>query len=341
MRSTNLQMMRFIAAVLVIFSHSFALTQGDSSNEWLYKATNGQLDIGAISVALFFLCAGYLSLKSLEKRDSFKEYLKNRCVRIMPPMMGVVSCCVILGAFVTDLSLKEYFTSKTTYLYLLNGFFILQHELPGVFSGAVYCPTVNGSLWTMPMEFLCNMVCYPAKKMKLLDEKVLAWTIIPMVPIAALAMYVGRVIPMVLSALRPCILFYIGMLYYVYRDKIQLKKKFAIVAFVLFMVLAWIGLINIGMFLCFPYIMITCWFSGRQFFEKVSVLGQFSYGMYLWGFPIQQLVCEMFNWDMPFYLNFLISLPLDITLGVLTYYLIEKPISERMRNKRKQPIIST
>lgn len=55
-RSYNLEVMRFIAALLVIISHSFTLTQGSTQNEWLVVLTRNQLTFGALAVALFFLC---------------------------------------------------------------------------------------------------------------------------------------------------------------------------------------------------------------------------------------------------------------------------------------------
>ena len=76
-RSTNLEFLRFIAAALVIFSHSFPITQGIRDNEWIYHATGGQLDFGALAVAFFFLCGGYLGIRSLDRCDSVFVYIKN------------------------------------------------------------------------------------------------------------------------------------------------------------------------------------------------------------------------------------------------------------------------
>lgn len=333
-KSTNLQFTRFGAAVLVIFSHSFILTQGDMGNEWLYKYTNGQMNLGAFAVALFFLCGGYLCIKSLEQYDTFKAFLLSRCLRILPSLITVVVACVLIGSFFSELSYVEYFSRKETYLYLMNGFFVLQHELPGVFVNAVYCPTVNGALWTMPVEFLCNMVCYPAKKIKALEKKVLIWTLPIMCVFMAVVLYLGFRIPIVLSVFRPCILFYIGMLYYTYRELIPLKKNIAIGMLFAFILLTFLGMINIAMFICLPYFAITFWFGGKQLFEKISILGQFSYCMYLWGFPIQQAVGQLFEWKMSFWMNFAISLPIDILFGVVTFYFVEKPLGQKGKVKK-------
>lgn len=170
-KSTNLHFSRFIAAVLVIFSHSFVITQGKITSEWLYIITKGQLDFGALAVAVFFLGGGYLSAGVMNKYSSLKRYLTTRLVRILPALIFVVICCVLAGSIISSYSFSEYFENAETYRYLLNGFMILQHNLPGVFEEAVYTSTVNGSLWTLPVEFLCNIMCYLMFRLGFFDEK--------------------------------------------------------------------------------------------------------------------------------------------------------------------------
>ena len=63
--SYNLHFIRFIAAILVIMSHSFALSVGDFDNEWFYVATNKQITMGAFAVGIFFFYSGFLIMRSL------------------------------------------------------------------------------------------------------------------------------------------------------------------------------------------------------------------------------------------------------------------------------------
>ena len=334
-KSTNLQFMRFVAACLVIFSHSFAITQGSGENEWLWKATNGQLDLGAVAVAIFFLCSGYLIARSLEKRKvSFMEFFIARAKRIIPPLLFVVICSVLVGACISTFTVKDYFTNLQTYRYLLNGIMVLQHELPGVFEEAKYASTVNGALWTLPVEFLCYIACYVAWKMEFLKKKKILWTI-PLVISASIVIYVlGIYAPILRAVIRPCLLFYIGIIFCVYRDVIKLNKHFLVFCIIGILACTLLEILEIGMLVFFPYAMIMCWFYNKQHFQKLSVLGKYSYAMYLWGFPVQQFAAERFSWNLSPYTDAVISLIVSFILAVITYYLVENPFSSKSKFAR-------
>lgn len=332
-KSTNLQMMRFLAAALVIFSHSFALTQGNGEREWLYVITNGQFDLGAVAVAIFFLCGGYLAARGMEKYPGFVKYILMRFARIIPALMFVVVCCIIVGAFITTLSVGEYLSDSMTYRYFLNSFMILQHELPGVFEEAKYVPTVNGSLWTLPVEFVCNFACCIAYELGLLKKEKFGWTI-PLVALGCITIYVvGSRIMVLRAMIRPCLLFYVGIMYWIYHDKIQFKMKWALAALLLLPICSIVGVFNLGMVLFFPYAMMTFWFGSTQYFEKASKLGDYSYAMYLWGFPVQQFVGERFSWNLSPYTNVVISIPVAFVLAVITYHLVEIPMGKMCKEK--------
>ena len=77
-KSNNLQVMRFIAAIMVIFAHSYAISGSDLGSDFIYRSSNGIISIGGISVTLFFLCSGYLISKSIFRTDKFIAYMKAR-----------------------------------------------------------------------------------------------------------------------------------------------------------------------------------------------------------------------------------------------------------------------
>lgn len=54
-KSNNFQLLRFVAAVLVIISHAFSLSTGSSNKEWLMILTKGQITLGGMAVSVFFL----------------------------------------------------------------------------------------------------------------------------------------------------------------------------------------------------------------------------------------------------------------------------------------------
>ena len=75
-RANNFDFLRFVPAVAVIFSHSFALLRRDNENEPLMRLTGGQITAGALAVAGFFILSGFLSTKSRLRSPSLGNYLR-------------------------------------------------------------------------------------------------------------------------------------------------------------------------------------------------------------------------------------------------------------------------
>lgn len=323
-KSENLHFMRFIAAIMVILSHSFNLSVGNIEQEWAILLTNSQLTMGAISVSIFFLCGGYLISMSMEKAKTASKYFEARLIRLIPPLFFVTLAVTLLGGLITTLSPIEYYTSVDTWKYMLNSVFILTHNLPGVFEGNIYNSTINGALWTLPVEFVCYVLCFLAYKLGFMNKKRFPWSI-PLVCIGTAGVWViGGIIPLAREVIRPVLLFYIGMGYWIYREHIRLNLKYLLIAVVGLIVLFVLGLGLPAMLLCFPYIMMTIWFGFDQCSPKIGKLGNYSYGIYLWGYPIQQTICYFFGGKMHPYVNFIIAIPIAILFGVITYEISEK-----------------
>lgn len=102
-KSNNLDLMKFLAAWLVIVHHSFDLNV--SNGEWIKVITGGQLDFGTMAVSLFFLASGLFIAKSVERVQTAGKFFKARFRRVWPPLAAVVVLSVIMGAFITTLSI--------------------------------------------------------------------------------------------------------------------------------------------------------------------------------------------------------------------------------------------
>ncbi len=326
-KSNNLQLMRFIAAIMVIFAHSFAISGSPKGTDFIDRYSEGIISIGGISVTLFFLCSGYLIAKSIMRTNGFLTYMKARLIRLLPPLWFVVIISVLIGATITTLSLKQYFMNSGTYKYLLNAVMIPTHNLPGVFEGNAYGPVVNGALWTLPVEFACYVACYIFYKARLLNEKRFWFTI----PVVIIVLVLEKHIPGMLGAMvRPCVFFYIGMMYYVYREKIELNIKIVPILFVLLVAAFTVPqLIKPAMIILWPYVLFTIWFAIPQCSERLGKLGDISYGIYLWGFVVQQLFTYFWGGSMPQMLNFVLSTTVTILISIATFLITEKPFIKR------------
>lgn len=323
-KSQNLQLIRFIASICVIIAHAFAISTGNEENELLTKITGGYLGLGALAVCVFFVAGGFLIARSVEKQGTAIKFFKARAIRIFPPLIFTTVCVMFLGVIFSTYTPLEYFTNLNTWKYLLNSIFISVHNLPGVFEDNPYLPTVNGALWTLPVEFVCYIVCFIMYKCKFLKKKRFLITI-PVVLIGSLGLeWVGSYIPFVHSLIRPCLLFYIGMGFWTFREYINLKKSWLLISSIGFLAAINLGVPQVGIYIFFPYIIFMISFGLKHCSSKLGNLGNYSYGIYLWGFPVQQAVVSMNGGIMNPYLNMLVSIPITIVFGVITYFWVEK-----------------
>lgn len=333
----QLHFLRFFAACAVILSHSFVLCQGDFKNEWLYKLTKGQMTMGSFSVCIFFFFAGYLITNSAKKAKSAKRYFVARSMRIFPALIVVVlGCMFVLGPLVSTYNAKEYFTNPLFFKYFLNIFLIPQHDLPGVFQNNVYLPTVNGSLWTLPVEFLCYVLCFIAYKMGLLKKKKSIYMSI-VVTIGSVGVLVLAHITqsaILVSVLLPCLLFYMGMLFQIYSENIIINIKVAIICLVLWVVFICLGAMLLGMVLFFPYILIYLVFGIKMNMQTIGAIGEYSYGIYLLGFPIQQLFVFLGDSYRSVYVNAGVSVVIAFVISIFVLHKIERPILNMAKNRK-------
>lgn len=331
-RENNLNFIRFISAILVIYSHSFPFSLGDGNSDILSAFSKGEMTFGGLAVSVFFLFGGFLIAKSVQRLKKAGPYFRARISRIFPALFVVVAlCALVLGPIVTTLSLKEYYTNPGTYKYLLNSVFLLVHDLPGVFTENIYNSTVNGPLWTLPVEFLCYIACFIVYKLGLLTEKKMKWTI-PMVIVGYIGVwYIFRNNSLIFGAVRPALLFYIGMLCYVYREKITLKLSIAILSLLGFMISCILGVLNITVYFCLPYVLLYLAFGTKKKLSEFGKKAELSYGMYLFGCPLQQTVTMLFGGSMNPIVNLLIVFPIDIVLAYILYILVDKPVMKLMQ----------
>lgn len=294
-RTNNLNAIRLLAATLVIASHSFALRFGTRGLDYepLLVFTRGMLSMGGLAVGFFFLYGGFLIARSAEAHPAAKDYFKRRIARIFPELIAVVLLCAfVLGPILSRLSIADYFLSSQTYLYLFNALLIPVHNLPGVFENNVYQYVVNGSLWTLPVEFACYALVLFSLKITNFEYKRFSWLFLPFS--VALAAYICAIYPTYATVMRPVFLYFIGMACYVYRDSIKISGVHAGIALLLFLVLCPAGLVDLAMLTCFPVIALwLAFYAPRP--ERMQILSKydFSYGLYLWGWPIGQILVEL------------------------------------------------
>jgi peptidoglycan/LPS O-acetylase OafA/YrhL len=172
-RKNNFDFLRLLFASLVIVSHSYPLTQ---KSEIIASFTNGQLDLGSLSVDCFFIISGYLIMMSLQRSKSPQGYLWKRLLRLYPAYIVLLILTMFLLPMVYQGT--NVFAEATYQNYFWNALSLykIQYEVKGVFENNPYPRAINGSLWTLSYEFtmyISLLLLFPLRKMKNLKFVVL------------------------------------------------------------------------------------------------------------------------------------------------------------------------
>jgi peptidoglycan/LPS O-acetylase OafA/YrhL len=146
----NFDIMRLVAALLVVVSHTFPLA-GQAPLRIM-----GVEDLGALGVSIFFVISGYLVSASYE-RDP-KAYLLKRILRIEPGLIASLVVTVGLLALVTTAPAAEYWPAAAMYVLRNALLYPATYALPGVFQDVPFAGVVNGVLWTLRLEFTFYIV---------------------------------------------------------------------------------------------------------------------------------------------------------------------------------------
>ncbi len=315
-RENNLNLIRFVAAIFVIFSHSFPIT--GNGRDYLNVLVKGQIDFGGIAVSIFFFYGGFLICKSMFRIEKIGKFLLTRIKRIIPPLalVSFVSA-LVMGPIFTSLSIHDYFTSIDTYKYLLNSCFVLIHNLPGVFEKNSYGPTVNGVLWTLPVEFMCYIMCLVLYKLKLLEKKRILFVGVPVVVMYAIMYHVLPDGSMVRASVRPATLFFVGMICYIYKDMIPMKRVLFYIMLAVCVLTLTVGLFNYFIVFSFTYVLLWIAFGTNINASGFGKRFEMSYGIYLTAWPIQQCLCDLTNNNISQMMNFVIATIISIVCGFL------------------------
>lgn len=335
-RVNNLNFMRFIAALMVIVSHCYSVVLGGDAGSYLLKLTGDRLSPGGVSVGVFFLFGGFLIARSCEHYPEPKKFFSARVLRLFPELLFVVILTAfVLGPILSTLSPAEYFTNPQTYKYLLNGALIMVHQLPGVFTNNPSGDVVNAALWTLPVEFICYVLCFISYKLTKFDKKKF---LLLSVPVFALAtVYYVKFSPLQLSVVRAVLLFYLGVLIWVFRDHVTISPVLGLASIVLWFVMVFSGIDNLAMLTVFPIACFCLAYGMGNHFSTFGTKFELSYGIYLWAFPIQQALVQYFPAWHP-YVNALVAALLAICGAFVNHFVVTAPLGRYLRERRQKAL---
>lgn len=336
--------LRIFLALGIVVWHSFALAK-DGFN---IDQTPVVWFAGYGLLYLFFALSGFLIAGSAQ-RLSLGNFLINRGLRIFPALVvEVLLSAFLLGVMFTNLPVREYLSNPDTYRYLTNILGLINFHLPGVFKGNVV-DFVNYSLWTVPYEFFCYLIMSTFMVFGLLRRPALVVALAAAMAIIGLALVLleagpqrsdGGLIAFCHSALtergsRLIVAFMLGIAAYLLRYRIPFSHAaFGICLLFLFGLAALgplsIAALNVLASLPLVYVMA---YLGASNVQMPPVLHErdYSYGIYLYGMPIQQMMVGLFPGVTSPLAQLALAVPAIICFAAFSWHLIERPILQQRR----------
>ncbi|WP_253717242.1 acyltransferase [Sphingomonas sp. AP4-R1] len=283
---------------------------------------------------MFFGLSGFLVSGSLKKNPTATSFLTLRAVRLVPALaVEVLLSAILLGSIFTRLPLADYFTSEGFWLYLGNMVGWVHRDLPGVFDDLPNT-LVNVSLWTLPLELECYaalMLLYVAgfirKPILLLGVIAVAITVGSALAFQNYDPFWAHTRPLSRSLV---VAFLVGVAINLYSDRIRLSKGLALLA-VAALIATTIDYRTI--YLAAVPAVYLCVYLGMTHPPKGGWLfsGDYSYGLYLFAFPLQQTYTTLFPHARIWYLNFAFTIVFGLLYAAFSWWFVEKPILERKK----------
>lgn len=328
-RRNNFDVLRLLAASLVLFSHSYALTASPEP----FAGVSGWT-FGEVGVVMFFAMSGFLIAKSWSEQPRFAPFAVKRALRLLPALAVAVSVTVfVVGPLFTTLPVSSYLRDPITWVYWIRSSLLITFvgRLPGVFETNPYPDAVNGSLWTLPVEACCYAMVAALGAVGLLRRNgvlvalscLLVLCVTPLSPLAVAP--VGGTtsgnFPLVVMLGAT---FVLGVSAYSLRGRLHLSWTIAGALMVLWIATWGGGWARVTGILAIALAILVFAFRTPAWLRRLTAPGDVSYGIYVYAFPVQQSLAAIWHGIAPLAM-FAIAFPVTYALALLSWRIVERP----------------
>ena len=331
-RRNNFDALRVFAAVMVIHGHGWVLSGGPGPGLWGVPFARVGLDV-------FFSISGYLVTGSWERTPQLGAFLAKRALRIFP---GLIACVLVTmlvaGPLATHLPLERYFASAGTWRYLANIALLQELYLPGVFGTLRERGAVNGSLWSLLPEFLCYLTVplFALLAWRGARRGARPWALAACAALCGsvgLYLFEGYQGPAFAAyhmdlkyALVEAPFFLVGGLLRLLDGRVHglWRADLCLLFFTAnYGISSWFDWWNLPLeWFTLPYMVICFGRMSMPVLRHAGRFGDLSYGLYLYAFPVQQLVLARMPGD-PY--PVLTCVAITVPVAFLSWHLVERP----------------
>ena len=323
-RYTNFDFIRVVAAASVIFSHSFPIAEGTEKNEpfipWL-----GAI-LGIYGVYVFLIMSGFLVSRSLVHSTNLRSYIWKRALRVLPALaVGAVVSGIVIASFYSSLGNGAYILSPLGYRYAAKVILLLPvWEINTVsFYPGDFGEGVNGVLWTIQQEVFLYAILALLFLLRLFKLPVIV-----MLFCAGTVLFLGKAtigtMPFIENFAYALPSFAAGAVMYFIWNRFGFKRPIALLCGLSLCAAFMLGTFEQIFPLPAAYLTLYLGTARTLNLPDLSKFGDVSYGTYMYGWPVQQVVRANLGEGTSPWLLFAISLPIALCCGWLSWHIIEK-----------------
>lgn len=319
--------LRLSLALAVLFVHSLTVAQYDVGLP--QRVWSGPLRPVLLAILpMFFALSGFLIAGSALRLRTLKAFLVSRLLRLLPALIVEVTLsALILGPLLTSVTWRSYFSDPLFLSYFGNILGHVQFNLPGLFADAPMPSVVNLNLWTLAPEYDCYLLMTALMASGVLFDgyktTLVATVVLGLVGIGNSAFDLAETdttygAPILLAS------FTMGAVAYHWRERIFINGEiFVAASAVLYSAWSFRGAALLGL-MPMTYCMV---YLGMQRFPRLQFVpeGDYSYGIYLFGFPLQQTLVFLFPALKVWWALFPIAALTTCAAAIASWHLVEQP----------------
>lgn len=328
-RFANFDTIRLAAAGSVIFSHAFLIADGHDRNEPFVRLTGAI--IGIHGVFVFLIISGFLVTQSLRNSSSLRHFAWKRFLRIYPALaICAMVCAFLIAPFYSDLLFSSYLLSLFGVKYVAK--VLLLYDVYEIRSVRFYDQevqrlgySVNGSLWTIASELYCYMILIFFAALELVSLPVLLFGLFMGTALLALSLVVNLPVSnLTINLIYTLPSFCAGVGMYFINAKFGLSGRIALGCVVGLLLFAPSGYLLVVSPILSAYPVVYLGMAASIPLGKATRFGDLSYGTYLYGWPVTQVVRSVAGPALSGWGLFLTSLPFAMACGFLSWHFVEK-----------------
>jgi peptidoglycan/LPS O-acetylase OafA/YrhL len=298
--------------------------------------------LSTLGLIIFFSLSGYLIATSWQREPRLLPFLQKRALRIFPALIVLTfASAFVLGPVFSQLPVREYLAHPMTWQYLSNAILAPAYSLPGVFQTVPYVGTVNGSLWSLPVEFVCYLI---VPVVAFVPSRFRSGVYIALAALFTISssLMIAETVDVVLysSSLAQATTvwpyFMVGAAIASGPKMFPLRLDLALIGLIVATLASSIQPMVGGYLwvLVIPYVVISLGSATTRGISSAGRFGDFSYGTYLYAFPVQQVVLTVLP-GLSLATSILVTVVLTTALAVASWHLIEKQ-ALKLKPHRKQ-----